>query len=295
MGGLTEVGIGITTKDRWDDLEVTLHRLQDLGLDRLETIVIDDGSIQPQPAGFPERFPWVKFLRFEKSQGLIVQRNRLGTLLSSPLILGLDDDSFPVQGDLSAAATWMLDHPRVVALAFQIIFKDESPTANAATKEPFPVRDYIGCGNLVNRELFLSLGSYEERFEFFTEEAEFCLRAMREGYQVLAYPAYVIRHNVSPIARNRAWRTEKFIRNEMLMAMWHFPAKEAILRVVRALPAMLIKNADLRKNWSALLKGYFAALINYFRWPHSKQRLTNDQFAAWKKLPMAVQVVSGIK
>jgi GT2 family glycosyltransferase len=295
MSGLDSVGVGITTKDRWEDLEVTLIRLQESGLDCLETVVIDDGSAIPTPAKLREQFPRIRFIRFESSQGLIARRNRIANLLSTPFILGLDDDSFPVEGSLEAAANWMLERPKVVALAFQIIFRNESPPVHFATKAPFLVRDYIGCGNLVRRELFLSLGSYEERFEFFTEEAEFCLRAIQQGYEIYAYPGFVIRHNLSPVARNHPRRTEKFIRNEMLMALWHFPIPESFLRAGRAFPAMLIKNPALRKNWRSLLKGYLEAPIQYLRWPHNKQRLTFQQFKAWKKLPMAAQVVMGIK
>ena len=71
------LAIGITTKDRWHDLAVTLDRLRENGLHRFETIVIDDGSIRPMPHTFRERFNWIKFQRFESSQGYIVQRNRL--------------------------------------------------------------------------------------------------------------------------------------------------------------------------------------------------------------------------
>ena len=294
MRGFHSVGIGITTKDRWEDLEITLTQLRVQGLDSLETIVIDDGSAVPLPQRFREQYPWIKFTRFDTSQGLIVQRNRVAHLLSTPLMLTLDDDSFPVQGNLESAANWMLERPKVIALAFQIIRKDDPLIPDPTAKAPFPVRDFIGCGNLLRRELFLALGCYEELFEFFTEEPEFCLRAIQQGYVVFAYPGFVIRHNVTPVGRNHPWRAEKFIRNEMLMALWHFPVPASFLRAGRALPGILIKNPELRKNWRALLKGYVEAFVQYFRWPRkNKQRLTSQQFTAWKKLPMAVEVAWG--
>ena len=90
------IAIGITTKDRWDDLSVTLDSLRQNGLHRLETIVIDDGSTTPMPYTFRDRFDWVKFERSESSQGYIVQRNRLAQLLTAEVYLSLDDDSYPV-------------------------------------------------------------------------------------------------------------------------------------------------------------------------------------------------------
>ena len=41
---LRQVGIGITTRDRWDDLAVTLSELSRNGYSDAETLVIDDGS-----------------------------------------------------------------------------------------------------------------------------------------------------------------------------------------------------------------------------------------------------------
>jgi GT2 family glycosyltransferase len=293
--GLSLVGIGITTKERWEDLEITLTRLRDYGLATLETVVVDDGSTIPLPARLREQFPWVQFHRQEKSVGLIEERNRIARLLKSPLILQIDDDSFPVAGDLALAANWLVEQPDAVALALQVIFKHEKPPADYATRQPFPVRDFIGCAGLIKRELFLELGAFEGRLEFFTEEAEFCIRAIGQGYAIYGYPAFVVQHNVTPVARNHAWRTEKFIRNEMLLALWHFPFPENILRAAKSLPGMMVKNPELRPNWRALVRGYIQAPIKYREWPNTKKRLTMAQFRAWKKLPMGAEKLMGLK
>jgi hypothetical protein len=292
--GLSAVGIGITTKDRWEDLEFTLTRLRDYGLGKLETVVIDDGSASPLPERLRVQFPSVHFHRVESSVGLIAERNRIAELLQTPLILQIDDDSFPVAGDLAAAADWLLARSDAVALAFQVIFKNESPPPDFSARAPFPVRDFIGCAGLLKRELFISLGSFEARLEFFTEEAEFCIRAIQQGYAIYGYPALVVQHNLTPVARNHPWRTEKFIRNEMLLALWHFPFPESLLRAGRSLPGILIKNPELRKNWPALVRGYIQAPIKYLAWPSKKERLTQRQFWEWKKLPMAAECLMGL-
>jgi hypothetical protein len=292
--GLAAIGIGITTKDRWEDLEFTLGRLRDYGLGGLETVVIDDGSAVPLPERLRAQFPSVQFHRVEKSLGLIAERNRLAELLQAPLILQIDDDSFPVAGDLAAAADWLIARPEAVALALQVIFKNEVPPPDFADRAPYPVRDFIGCAGLIKREVFRSLGSFEARLEFFTEEAEFCVRAIQQGWAIYGYPALVVQHNLTPVARNHPWRTEKFIRNEMLLALWHFPFPESVLRAGRSLPGILIKNPDLRKNWRALVRGYLQAPIKYLAWPHQKKRLTMSQFREWKKLPMAAECLMGL-
>ncbi len=183
----------------------------------------------------------------------------------------------------------------MAALAFQVIFRNEPVPAGFEAREPFPVRDFIGCANLVNREIFLALGGYEERFEFFTEETEFGLRAIQEGYEIHAYPAVVIRHHLAPSGRNRVRRGRQFIRNEMLVALWFFPFPDGCLRAARALPGILIKNPEWRKYGLSLVAGYLEAPIRWLTWPKQKKRLTHPEFEAWRKMPMAVSVVMGTK
>ena len=288
------IGIGISTKDRWDDLAVTLGRLRDEGLDGLETVVIDDGSTMPMPAGMRSEFPWVRFERTESSRGYIVQRNRIARLLSTPLILGLDDDSFPVAGNLEAAATRLLESPRTAALALRVIFRGEAPPENFAVGSPFPVRDFIGCANLVKRDVFLELGGYEERFEVYTEEAEFCLRAMQRGYGIEAFPGVVIRHNQSAAVRIGAWRARRFARNETLLILWYFPFPECWICAVKALPGTMVRNRELGRHRLALTAGWIEALAAWLTWPRGQtKRLTRTQYEVWQKMATAVQAVSG--
>src|SRR5687768_8649679 len=126
LSGLDNIGIGITTKDRWEDLEVTLSVLSSSRLSTLETIVVDDGSSRPVPPALLERFPWVRFERSDRSYGLIDQRNRLATMMTSAYYLSLDDDSFPVAGDLGQAVQFLAAKPDTVGLAFSIILRNEA-------------------------------------------------------------------------------------------------------------------------------------------------------------------------
>ena len=178
---LSNVGIGITTKDRWIDLEGTLTVLSCKGFSALETIVIDDGSSRAAPPTLLERFPWVRFERSDRSYGLIAQRNRLARMIRSAYYLSLDDDSFPAAGDLGKAVQFLEDKLDTLGLGFSIVLRDEALPSSART--PAPVRYYIGCAHLLKRELFLHLGGYAENWHY-GEEPEFCLRALHKGYRV---------------------------------------------------------------------------------------------------------------
>jgi GT2 family glycosyltransferase len=280
-----QIGIGITTKDRWEDLETTLSVLTSKGLAGLETIVIDDGSTHPAPKALLERFPWVRFQRSHRSYGLVVQRNRLAGMMTSAYYLSLDDDSFPAAGDLSKAVQFLQANPDTIGLAFSIILRDEA--LPSSVQAPAPVRYYIGCGHLLKRELFLRLGGYAEDWHY-GEEPEFCLRALRNGYQVYLYPDVVIRHNRSPVARNLSKTARYYIRNEALVGLRYFPFPYSILRYFNALAAVL-RSPEWNTQWAPLIHGWVEAIWCSVRWRHLRNPLPLEQFRAWKELPLPPQ------
>ena len=290
------VGISIPTRDRWDDLELTLTRLHEQGYSALETIVIDDGSVVPMPAGFAERFPWARFIRSEKPEGACTQRNRLAQLLATPLILSLDDDSFPVAGDLEAACDWMEARPAVFSLSFQIVYRDEKPPENFASRAPFPVRDFIGCAALLRREMFLALEGYEEKFVFFGEEPDLCLRALQRGWAMQGFPAFVIQHNVSPVHRDLTKRATLLIRRESLLALACFPFPyQSFRRAFSCVPGFLYKNPEFRPYWRPMLAGLGQGFGDYLSGRFPRTRLTSAQFRAWKNVPIAPHVLMGLE
>jgi GT2 family glycosyltransferase len=281
----TQVGIGITTKDRWEDLDETLSVLGCSGFSDLETIVIDDGSSRPVPASLRQRFPWVRFERSDRSFGLIAQRNRLAEMITSDYYLSLDDDSFPAAGDFGHAVQFLETKPNAIGLAFSIISRDE--TLPSCGDTPAPVRYYIGCGHLLKRELFLHLGGYADNW-IYGEEPEFCLRALHQGYQVYLYPHVVIRHNCTPVARNLRRTARYYIRNEALVGLRYFPFPYSFLRYCNTLPAIL-RNPKWNPQWPSLIRGWVEALWCAVRWRHLRHPLSLEEFRAWKKLPLPPQ------
>ena len=285
--GFGQIGIGITTRDRWQDLASTLKELEVWGQSGLETVVLDDGSSQSVPRSLVEDFPWVRFERCERSLGLIVRRNQLARILKSTYYLSLDDDSFPVTGDIFAAARFLGGQADALGLALPIVLRDEPFGRWSLDAPPSAVRYYIGCGHLLKRELFLRLGGYDENLHW-GEEPEFCLRALHKGYRVYLYPGVVIRHNRSPVARNLRKTARYYIRNEALVGLQYFPFPYSVLRFFNTLPAIL-RNPEWNAQWASLIRGWVEALWCSVRWRHLRHPLPLEQFRAWKKLPLPPQ------
>jgi GT2 family glycosyltransferase len=281
---LDALGIGITTQNRWDDLAVTLSELKMRGYGDSETVVIDDGSRQPVPQSLRAAFPKVRFERVDRPLGLVVQRNRLAQMLGATYYLSLDDDSFPVAGDISNAISWLESRPQVVALALHIVQANERIPLPEELSEPFPVRYYIGCGHLLRREQFLELGGYLDRLHYFSEEVDFCLKALLKGFSVYIYPTVVIRHNRTPVARNGAKASRYYIRNQAITGLLYFPFPYFILRAINCL--LLFRNPQWNSYPVSLLLGWVEAFICAISWRNLRQPLSIGQFLAWRRLPL---------
>ncbi|MEO1466831.1 MAG: hypothetical protein AAFR89_11530, partial [Cyanobacteria bacterium J06633_1] len=64
------VSIGIATKNRWSDLQITLEKLVEAGLQSLPIVIFDDASENPCPYDL-NTFPFtnIEFKTFSNSQG----------------------------------------------------------------------------------------------------------------------------------------------------------------------------------------------------------------------------------
>jgi GT2 family glycosyltransferase len=291
MTSLDQIGIGIPTRDRWDELAVTLQKLAEYGLGTNETIVLDDGSREPVPADLRVRFPHVRFERTTRARYVAGGRNDLARWLTKPLFLQIDNDAFPVEGELAAAAAWLIAKEDALALAFVIAERDDFETAvRALPPDPAPCHYFIGCGALIKRALFLDLGGYEENLEYVAEEIGLTLHAQSRGLQVYQYPALTIRHYRSPLSRDLGMRAALNVRNELLIAGLYYPFFFMLLRW----PVYLIKVlAGGLFPRHATIRGALAAARLYPTIWRKREPVSVRPFLRWKRLPVPVKLVPG--
>ena len=114
------VSIGIATKNRWQDLEITLTKIKKAGLDTLPIIIFDDASDQPCPFDVSNLSLPIQIHRFTESKGYIVRRNQIAQSIKTKYYLSLDDDSYPVSGSLEAAVDFAESQENLLCLSFPI-------------------------------------------------------------------------------------------------------------------------------------------------------------------------------
>lgn len=159
-----DLTIGITTRNRPDDLLRCVRSATTLGPSVREILVVDDASDPPAEPGLraalPADYPVpVRVIRFDRPDGYIVARNRIAQLARTTFVLYLDDDAF-LFDDRAVASAMELARAddQIAAVAFAQA--DAEGTAWQSTAQPSPatvpsqIPCYIGFAHLRLIHLF---------------------------------------------------------------------------------------------------------------------------------------------
>lgn len=278
------ISIGITTKNRWDDLKITLHKLEALNYEQIPILIFDDGSDEICPYDFSKFGLNIRFQRFEKSAGLISRRNQLAAESQTKYYMSLDDDSFPTTDNLDQVLAFAEAQEDLLCLGFPVF----NPTADlwqckSLKEEPYEVRFYIGCGHLLHRERFLELGGYRDVLIHQGEEMDVSIRAYRKGFKCFHYPQFVVHHTVSMSGRNWFRMDYYGSRNNILWNDWYLPEEILLAKQLRNVASRLLLSVKVRRL--GLIKGMWAAFSNLNEYKENRERVPLDIYQRWQELP----------
>ena len=282
---LSLVQIGITTKNRWDDLKVTLEKIRDFGLADLRIIIFDDCSDVACPYSVSAICPGAEIKRFGISRGLIVRRNEIAAAMDAKYYLSLDDDSFPCMGSLEAAVAYAESLTDNFCLAFPYLIPDgsgEEPVMSA--EPPVQVRSFIGCAHMLDRQRLLDLGGYREELTHQGEEMEIAVRAFQQGLACRRFPGLLIVHMATSVGRSFDRMDFYGSRNTLLWNDWYLPPFQRAVKQGRALAMRLYAFAASRRFGH--VRGSLAGLLAIQRYKRYRRPMTADQYRRWQKLPL---------
>jgi glycosyltransferase involved in cell wall biosynthesis len=278
------VSIGITTKNRWQDLEITLTKIKAAGLDNLPMIIFDDASEQPCPFDISQLLSQIEITRFPESKGLIVRRNQIAQSMQTKYYLSLDDDSYPVSGSLAAAVEFAESMDNLLCLSFPIYNPVLAEYQNQSFhQKPYPVRCFVGCGHLLHRERFLQLGGYREELIHQGEEMEIAARAFQKNWYCYHFPDFLIHHTASNTGRN--WHRMDFYgaRNNVLWNDWFVPEQLKLIKQFRTLVSRLSLGVKVRR-WGQL-QGEYAGFKDIEQFKKYRQNMSRENYKQWQALP----------
>jgi len=106
-----------------------------------------------------------------------------------------------------------------------VIIPEKNKLAEECGTETREVTFLTGCAMLIKREVFETIGLFDEDYFLYEEDLDFCLRASRAGFKLLYVPSAKVWHKIEAIAKDR---TSPFIlyhmaRSRILMLRKNFP------------------------------------------------------------------------
>ena len=226
--------VGIATKNRHQELLVTLNQLRAGPLRACSVIVVDDGST---PAiEIPGNLDNVQLIRHDESHDVASSRNEIAHTVETPFWLTLDDDSYPVEVDVSALIQLLHGSKDVIAIScpFKEQFEGDWIWLNPSLKsDVYPVRTFVACSGIINIKRFLEIGGYSEWVYQFGEESDLSLRAYRAGYATIHSDILKVQHNKVNVARSMDRIDYLGARNQVLMALYYLPLRYVPFRLAK--------------------------------------------------------------
>jgi glycosyltransferase involved in cell wall biosynthesis len=227
--------IVVTTRNRRDELRRMLQTAFAQTADRLEVLVIDDGSDDGTSEMVRAEFPAARVDRTEESLGLIEQRNRGAQLAAAPVVVSLDDDAVLPSGDTIEQTLADFDDPLIGAVAIPFVdvrtstvHRQEAPDG----ERRWVTSSYIGTAHAVRRDLFNQLGGYRGELRQMAEEPDYCLRLLDAGYVVRLGRADPLHHLESP-KRNVPRITALGRTNDLLHGFHNVPMPYLLARLAK--------------------------------------------------------------
>lgn len=229
----------ITTKDRKDELRRAIRSCM-VQTAKPDVLVVDDGSSDGTAEMVKKEFasPLVKLVRNERPLGIVDARNKAADLVSTQILITLDDDALFATPRVVEQTLAEFDHPRVAVVTMPLVNfhrddkggegekklrRDDStlykPTEPAALNVSAA---YFGGANAMRIDVFRALGKYRGYLFRQGEESDYGIRVLDAGYVTRVGKSDIVEHYPSP-SRNTREISKFAARNSILFAWYNVP------------------------------------------------------------------------
>lgn len=188
-----------------------------------EIIVVDNASTDGTDQLINEGFPEIHYLKNDQNRGFAAAANQGTAIATGDFLLFLNSDARLIPGELEKVLAFMKDQPTIGIAGPQLVYEDmrlqrsfaQAPSLlleivpffflklmfpvkygkiQKGCSAPTEVETVIGAALFVRAHVMRILGGFDERFFFFLEETDLCVRARQSGYKVFFSPSARVIH-----------------------------------------------------------------------------------------------------
>jgi GT2 family glycosyltransferase len=220
------VALTIATRNRLPELIRTHAALARLDPPPDELWICADGCEDDTVAWVRAHWPQAQLIVHAISQHSIRSRDEMIRRTTCDIVVGLDDDSYPLDADFVRRVRQRFEAwPRCAVLSFPQR-TDEFP-ATLSTMDFGPrqrVGNYVNAASALRRRTYLELGGCMLFFEHAADEPEYSLRCIAAGWDVIYDTSCVFRHHWSALMRNEIRIHHRHARNEFWTVLLRCPS-----------------------------------------------------------------------
>ena len=213
--------------------------------EKLQIIIIDNGSTDGSDLKIKERFPWVKLIKNQKNIGFAPAINQGIKLATGELVFITNDDIVFEKNSLKNSVGYLVNHKDVGIIGGKIYYKDKPnkvcssgfvmnkwtgdvhPATNPnKLKEP----DWVqGCAILISRKLLNRVGNLDPNYFLSFDDYDLCQRVRNAGYKVIYYPNAIFWHGESKtVDRNKPFKYYHWYKSKIYFTIKHLPLTNII-------------------------------------------------------------------
>jgi GT2 family glycosyltransferase len=217
------VRLGIVTWNRAEILPKALTSALTQEYPNLQVVLVDNASTDATNE-LMTAFPKVQWIRWNENRGYMAARNHFMAMDGADYFVSLDDDAWFLEEDeIRIAVDYLERHPRVAAVAFDIVSPDRPESVQRT--EPHQTATFIGCGHVLRLSAVREVGGYEATPGYYGgEEKDLCLRLLDAGYQVVMLPGVHVWHDKTSVSRDQPAQHRSGICNDMVLTLRRTPA-----------------------------------------------------------------------
>jgi GT2 family glycosyltransferase len=220
------VAITIATRNRREDLARTWTELRRLDPAPDEWWICADGCTDDTVTWVKQHAPAARLIEHRESRHSIRSRDEMIRASACDIVVGLDDDSYPLSADFVAhVRRRFAARPKCAVLSFPQR-TDEFPDSLTARDfgPSLRVGSYVNAASALRRSTYLGLGGWPLMFEHAYDEPDYALRCIDAGWEVIHDTSQAVRHHWSARMRNEIGIHHRHARNEQWSVLMRCPS-----------------------------------------------------------------------